>query len=477
MRGPGSVPLRVTLVAALLLLVAVGLAASGLAVTTALQNTLLARVDTQLEEAASGWARPREDRPPPPSGDIGPGRPPTSFYVRSVTADGTVRTSINDNSSPGPDLTAAGSPTPVTVGSAGGGDEQWRVVTVSNQDGSTTVGVSLAENAAIVGRLVVLEFSIGAGVLVVLGVVAWWVVRRSLRPLREVEATAEAIAAGDLHRRVPERDPRTEVGRLSGALNGMLAQIQRAVADSAASERTARESEDRMRRFVADASHELRTPLTTIRGFAELYRQGATTDIELIMTRIGGEAARMGMLVEDLVMLARLDAERPVASAPVDLLQIAADAVHDAAASAPDRTVNLEVLPDSGVPEVLGDDARLRQVLGNLVSNALRHTPPSAVVTVAVGTVEESAVLQVRDTGPGLSDEDAARVFERFYRADRSRTRESGGSGLGLSIVAALVAAHEGRVTVDSVLGRGATFTVELPLLQRESTSGLRTEV
>lgn len=223
-----------------------------------------------------------------------------------------------------------------------------------------------------------------------------------------------------------------------------------------------------MRRFVADASHELRTPLTTIRGFAELYRQGASSDTAMLMDRIESESRRMGILVEDLLMLARLDAQRPLERKPVDLLALAADAVHDARAVAPDRVVGLEVFDGPGTPEVFGDDARLRQVLGNLVTNALTHTPADARITVRVGTIGSDAVLEVLDTGPGLSEADRARVFERFYRADTSRTRSSGGSGLGLSIVAALVAAHGGRVEVESAVGAGSTFRVLIPRMPVE---------
>jgi two-component system OmpR family sensor kinase len=225
-----------------------------------------------------------------------------------------------------------------------------------------------------------------------------------------------------------------------------------------------------MRRFVADASHELRTPLTSIRGFAELYRQGAVPDTEAIrraMRRIEDEAARMGLLVEDLLMLARLDEQRPLEHTPVDVLAIATDAVHDARAMSSDHQIELEVLSHSAAPVVLGDDARLRQVVSNLVSNALIHTPPGTDVTVRVGTTDDEGgrwvVLEVADSGPGLAVADAERVFERFYRADPSRTRASGGSGLGLSIVAALVAAHNGTVTVDTAPGTGTTFRVRLP--------------
>lgn len=421
------------------------------------------RLDQQLVEASDGWARPRDDRPFPPVDEPSPSRPPSNFYVRSVANDGTVRGPINDVASDVPDLAGVTSALPTTVGSEGDPSKEWRVITVTNSEGSTTVGMSLGPNQQTVSRLVALQLWIGAAVLLALGVIAYFVVRRSLRPLREVETTAAAIAAGDLHRRVPEWSEKTEVGRLSAALNGMLSQIQRAFAATAASEEAARASEDRMRRFVADASHELRTPLTTIRGFAELYRQGAMSDISLLMTRIEGESARMGLLVEDLLMLARLDAQRPLDMRRVDVLTIAADAVHDAQAVSPTRDISLKVLSGPGIPEVIGDDARLRQVLANLVGNAVRHTPDSASITVCVGTTQSSVVLEVQDTGPGLAEAEAAHVFERFYRADSSRTRESGGSGLGLSIVAALVAAHNGTVEVRSSPGTGATFRVELP--------------
>jgi signal transduction histidine kinase len=226
-----------------------------------------------------------------------------------------------------------------------------------------------------------------------------------------------------------------------------------------------------MRRFVADASHELRTPLTSIRGFAELYRQGAVgtpEETRRLMQRIEAEGARMGLLVEDLLMLARLDQQRPLSITPVDLAELAGDAVHDARAVQPDRPIALH-LDDSltDVPVVLGDEGRLRQVVGNLVTNALTHTPPDTRVTVTLAEEAEHpdmVVLRVADRGPGLAPEDAARVFERFYRADASRTREEGGgTGLGLAIVASLVAAHGGSVDVVTGHGEGATFVVRLP--------------
>ena len=218
-----------------------------------------------------------------------------------------------------------------------------------------------------------------------------------------------------------------------------------------------------MRRFITDASHELRTPLTTIRGFAELYRQGAARDVEMLMSRIESESRRMGLLVEDLLLLARLDAQRPLDQHRVDLLTLATDAVHDAQSIAPQRAIAMEVLDGPGTPEVIGDEARLRQVLGNLVANALQHTPETAGITVRVGTDDADAVLEVADEGPGMSHEDARRVFERFYRTDTSRTRTSGGTGLGLSIVDSLVYAHGGTVSVTTAPGRGCRFQVRLP--------------
>ena len=291
---------------------------------------------------------------------------------------------------------------PTTVGSMNGSHVQWRAVSVRGPHGElTTVAIDLTDVESTVRSLVCAQMGIGAAVLLVLGVVGYVVVHRSLRPLVEVEKTAAAIAAGELDRRVPQRDPRTEVGRLSLALNGMLAQIQRAMASSEASAEQARTSEERMRRFITDASHELRTPLTTIRGFAELYRQGAARDVEMLMSRIESESRRMGLLVEDLLLLARLDAQRPLEQHRVDLLALATDAVHDAQSIAPQRRITMEVFDGPGTPEVIGDEARLRQVLGNLVANALQHTPDTARITVRVGTTGDDAVLEVVRRGTG----------------------------------------------------------------------------
>jgi len=255
----------------------------------------------------------------------------------------------------------------------------------------------------------------------------------------------------------------------------MLARIESAVQDREAAATASSESEQRMRRFVADASHELRTPLTSIRGFAELYRQGAVPDgpdTGRAMARIESEAGRMNVLVEDMLLLARLDEKRPVRLTPVDMLPLAVDAVYDARAVAPDRAIEV-VAGEGPEPMVLGDEPRLRQVLGNIVSNALAHTPAGSPVQVRVGLVDAAVVVEVIDRGPGLTAEQAARVFERFYRADPARSRAASGNGLtgaavsgnglGLAIVAAITASHSGRVEVDSAPGAGSTFRVILP--------------
>jgi two-component system, OmpR family, sensor kinase len=460
-----GLPLRVGLVAATLVLVACGLVGSGVAVTSILRHSLISRIDQNLLEASKGWAQAPRRQTAPPYESPDPGRPPSKFYVRGMNADGTTFTAINDrNAEPALPPNNDVGPNPTTLPSVNGSDIQWRAVSVrSLQGGLITVAVDLSDVQHTVRSLVWLQFGIGVAVLVVVGIAGYAVVHRSLRPLSEVEQTAAAIAAGQLDRRVPERDPRTEVGRLSLALNGMLAQIQHAMASSELSAEKARGSEERMRRFITDASHELRTPLTTIRGFAELYRQGAARDVAMLLSRIESEASRMGLLVDDLLLLARLDVQRPLEHHRVDLLALASDAVHDAQAMDPKRSVTLEVLDGPGTPEVLGDEPRIRQVLSNLVANAIQHTPETADVTVRVGTEGNDAVLEVVDKGPGMSQQDASRVFERFYRTDSSRARASGGTGLGLSIVDSLVRAHGGAVTVKTAPGQGCRFRVTLP--------------
>jgi two-component system, OmpR family, sensor kinase len=508
-------PLQVKLIAAVLVLVTVALALIGLASVAALDGYLVGRLDDQLQLVARGSA----GAGPPGFDGRGPGHrgPPSPYLVQYRLADGRLDEQDENPLEQGrppprvPDDPAwfeANAGETTTVPAAGGGG-RWRVAVAPRRDGSggsVVVAASLDGIDATIRQLRLIDLGVSLIVLAALAGVGAAIVRASLRPLVEIEQTARAIAAGDLTRRVPERDPGTEVGRLGRALNTMLAQIESAFGARAASEASARRSEDRMRRFVADASHELRTPLTTIRGFAELYRQGAARDpaeLDRLMRRIEDQAARMGLLVEDLLLLARLDTERPLDRQPVDLLALAAEAVNDARAVAPDRRIELVLGGDDGdhhtAPErrsgvdvasrsaaasagppharrsyptgvlvVLGDDRRLRQVLANLVNNALTHTPAGSPIEVRVGTStldgRPGVAVEVVDHGPGLAPEQAERVFERFYRADTARSPADGGTGLGLSIVAALVAVHGGTVAVDSVPGRGARFRVVLPL-------------
>jgi two-component system OmpR family sensor kinase len=471
------VPLRITLVALLVTLVALALTVTGGAATSLLSGYLLDQRDDQLNSTAGNLA---SNPVTVQNLCTTPGLPLTArgTYLGCLGSNGIFRELSDDRPPAGlPELTHITSRNvgrypqdPFTVPSADG-STSWRIVVQPVSGNFAFVyGIDLADNRAVLTRLIVLEVIVGLVVVALLGAAGYLLVRNSLRPLTEVEATARAIAAGDLSQRVPTGDDRTEVGRLSTALNGMLSRIEAAFRAQQASEEQARASEARMRRFVADASHELRTPLTSIRGFAELYRQGAVRtpeEIRRLMQRIEAEGARMGLLVEDLLQLARLDQQRPLTIVPVDLAEVAADVVHDARAVQPDRPIAMR-LSDSltEVPVVLGDEARLRQVVGNLVTNALTHTPPDVPVTVTVDEEPQDpdvVVVRVADEGPGMAPEDAARVFERFYRAESSRTRETGGTGLGLAIVASLVAAHGGSVDVATAPGMGATFSVRLP--------------
>jgi two-component system OmpR family sensor kinase len=471
------VPLRITLVALLLALVAVALSATGVAATSLLKSYLRGQQSEELRATATAYARDPELQGACVNPPMRVLRAPT--YIACL-APGTDEVTViaappnREQRVPQVDEDAVtelrDGPGPATIESSGAHND-WLMTAEQMPNGYTLiVGSDVGRDNQVIGRLVAIEVIVGLIVLTLLGATGYLLVRNSLRPLGEVERTAKAIAAGDLSQRVPEGDERTEVGRLSSALNGMLARIESAFRAQQESEERARGSEERMRRFVADASHELRTPLTSIRGFAELYRQGAVSepaDVGRLMQRIEAEGARMGLLVEDLLLLARLDQQRPLTIAPVDLAEVAGDAVHDAAAVQPERPVSLR-LDDSltEIPVVLGDEARLRQVVGNLVTNALTHTPPTARITVTLAEDPDApdvVVLQVADEGPGMAREHAEHVFERFYRADTARTRAAGGTGLGLSIVASLVAAHGGTVDLVTADGQGAVFTVRLP--------------
>jgi two-component system, OmpR family, sensor kinase len=335
-------------------------------------------------------------------------------------------------------------------------DDGWLVRTSRTDDGVLVVAMRTTRTDELVTRTRNVALGSGALALLAVALLSWHAVRRGMRPLDRITATAREIGSGDLDRRVPDGPPDTEVGQLSTALNGMLAQLETAFAERAA-------SQERLRRFVADASHELRTPIATIRGHAELFRRGAASrpaDLAKVLHRVEVEAERMGALVDELLLLARLDAGRPLDREPVDLVALAEAAVGAALVAEPDRAITLTAPAPVTVP---GDATRLRQVLDNLLSNVLRHTPPTATATVRVTATPDTARIEVADTGPGLSEEDQSRVFERFYRADPSRSRDSGGSGLGLSIVAAVVEAHGGSAGVRSTPDTGTTVHLTLP--------------
>ena len=350
---------------------------------------------------------------------------------------------------------------PFTTGAVAAGGPRYRVQATQVSNGVLVVGIPLTEVTQTLRRLVVVALLVTGAVVAAMALISWATVRRGLRPLEEIGDTAGAIAGGDLSRRVDETDPRTEVGRLGISLNGMLGRIEEAMDER-------RASEEALRRFLADASHELRTPLTSIRGYAELFRRGAEkdpADTAVAMRRIEQESERMGLLVDDLLFLARSGRGRPIAHDPVDLARVAADAVHDAQAIDPSRSIILES-PEHLV--VAGDDRRLRQVFANLLSNALTHTPDGTPVAVAVREESDGmAAVEVADRGPGLSPEDAANVFDPFYRADPSRGRAGDGggegTGLGLAIVAAIAEAHGGEVDLTTTPGDGAAFVVRIP--------------
>jgi two-component system OmpR family sensor kinase len=513
-------PLRTKLITALLALVISALLAMGLAGISLLRGQLIGPIDSTLQQEAVGTNLWKCAEGFVAGYNTGCSVNLDLYWVATnghVTSVPTAESSTAGGYAPAggipssPNLTSAltswltsntGQATTVPAQSGGG---RWRVLSFPAPDGTGTVILAADASSAYstLQELTGVDLIVSVIILFVLTLLGFAVVQANLRPLVEIEETAGEIAQGHLNRRVPERDPRTEIGSLGHSLNTMLSQIETAFHAREESEAAAHQSEERMRRFIADASHELRTPLTAIRGFAEYYRQrgglarhrlgsvaeaaptaGLTPDdLDRIMQRVEKEAARMGLLVEDLLLLARLDQQRPLARNPIDLLSLAADAVHDARMLAPARTISLTVQPGAAFL-VVGDEPRLRQVIGNLMSNALTHTPDGTPIEVSIGSgvldprVKNPApaiFLDVIDHGPGMTTDQANRVFERFYRADQARTRTTGGSGLGLSIVSSLMTAHGGVASVRTAPGRGATFRVTLPLAP-EAQGGLPPE-
>jgi two-component system OmpR family sensor kinase len=543
----GRIPLRIKLITAVLALVAIALAAISIGGILVLRNYLLDQADAELAGLQAQATRVVQGCLASPGACPQPGPIPASVDWLAVNGQLShmllpVQTrfggsQVQPQTIPGPAIPSGSSwltgqsGQTLTVPAQSGGT-RWRIIafptTFNNVfngqsvSGTILIGIDVTSVYGTLNELASIDLVVSGIVLVALAVVGVTIVRSSLRPLTDIEVTAGAIAAGDLSQRVPDRDPRTEVGRLGRSLNAMLAQIEAAFHARASSEAAARRSEERMRQFVADASHELRTPLTAIRGYAEYYRQrggvanGAAPagnepagdelagsglagsgrsarrqapsprpvtelpaadhsqlskpDMDRIMQRVEQESARMGVLVEDMLLLARLDQQRTLEHRPVDLLTLAADAVQDARMISPDREIGLTVGTGAAFI-VLGDEARLRQVISNLMANALTHTPAGTPISVRISTAGPdeaipvaSVVLQVTDQGPGLTSEQAEHAFERFYRADQTRARTTGGAGLGLAIVAALVSAHGGTVGLDTAPGQGATFRIMLPL-------------
>ena len=356
-----------------------------------------------------------------------------------------------------------------TTGSIASGGPSFRVRAQRVQGGTFNGDVlvqaqTLVDQTSTLHTLFLIELAVTAGALVFALAAGWWLVRLGLRPLEDVERTADSIAAGNLDQRVPGAEQSTEVGRLARALNVMLERIQAAFSARLASEARLKESEQHLRQFVADASHELRTPIAAVSAYAELFERGAARsadDLPRVMSGIRTETARMDRLVSDLLTLARLDEGVPMEKAPVELVALASDAVRTATAVGPEWPVRFWA---SHPVEVIGDRDRLRQVVDNLLANVRAHTPEGTTTTVRVNQVGDEAEIEVCDTGPGMPTEEARRVFERFYRADPARARTSGGSGLGLSIVSAIVAAHGGTVSATSSPGHGMAVTVRIPM-------------
>jgi len=457
--------LRARLLLGVVALAAVGLVAANVATYSTLSSYLLDRTDSTLDQTAQTLRRPG------PGGGIRSAPPGTFVQVRSLDGDTVVATfsgaTLPGASVPAPNLPDAVRPPALnrtteavrffTVGGAHGGPEyRVRASIAQGDEAMLLVASSLRDVNSTLNRLLAIELVVTALVLAAIAGLGLWLVRLGLRPLDAIGQTASAIAAGDLSRRVERAEERTEVGRLGLALNSMLARIESSFRAQEASER-------KLRRFVADASHELRTPLSAVRAYAELYDRGAAErpdDLERSMKGISRESERMSVLVEDLLLLARLDDGRPLERERVELDEVVGEAVETAQAVDPDRAIELHAEPAT----VLGDRVRLRQIVDNLLANVRAHTPPGTPASVSVTRRNGSAEISVTDAGPGLDEEHLEHLFERFYRADPSRARASGGVGLGLAIVAAVAEAHGGTASASSRPGEGTTIAIALPL-------------
>ena len=473
--------LRIRLLVVSLALLVAGLTAAGLVSYSSLSSFLHARTDTQLDSAV---ANVRHVLAALPAGetisrqDLGAAAP--GLWVQLREKDGATLWEIQGYAWTAKPLTPqmpAALPPLLKVDDYLGPSAlfstqaventgvQFRMIVSTTPTGQTVVvGASMQETEKTLSRLVMVEVIGGVLILVVAALSGTWLMRLGLRPLVKMEAAAESIAEENLAQRLPGDQSKTEIGRLAGVLNTMLSRLEVAFTERRESEDRLRRSEERLRRFAADASHELRTPIAAVRAHAELYqrRGDKAGDAAPVMAKIEQEATRLTRLVDDLLLLARLDEGRPLAAQPVDLGALVVDAVDAARTLDPGRAVELTV---AGSVEVRGDRDRLRQVIDNLLTNVRLHTPPGTPASVSVAATNTEAVIGIADSGPGLSDDDRARVFERFYRADPSRARDSGGTGLGLSIVVAILTAHGGTVDVEPRPGGGTVFRARLPLL------------
>jgi len=449
--------------------IAVVLIAVAVTITLTTRAHLINQVDDRLSSV--GGLPPDSDdhhgsngqAPQTPDSDDSPSRI-SDVYQGFVDTDGTLVTFFAPNVGDGvigpPGFKATDLPDSgrafFTV-QATGSNDTYRVLAERSGDRVGITAILIDDELATVQRLIAVEVLGALAILIALGFVTWWMLRLGIKPVKDMTHTATQIAGGDLSVRVPESAPGTEPAELAIALNLMLGRIEEALDERA-------ESQERLRQFVADASHELRTPITTIRGYAELYRHGGLSneeDLADAMRRTEQEAGRMGRLVDDMLTLAKLDRHRPLETRPVDMAALATDAAADARAAAPARNITLEV--PQGKAMVTGDEDRLRQVIANVVGNALVHTDGSVPIEIRVSADNGSVVLEVDDHGPGMTADVAERVTERFFRADPARSRHRGGSGLGLSIVDATVSAHGGSVDIDSELGRGTTVRLTMP--------------
>jgi two-component system, OmpR family, sensor kinase len=457
-------PLRVRLSVIAVVLVGMGLIVAGVATRLELKSFLLDRTDKQLQSAAEPVLSYflRGDTDAGAQGQVLGVLAPGSYAAVIASDDRVVASQRFGTGVPGKTLAANAVHSPAGVSTVDG----YRIAVLSSVGGPgpqlgtgsrLVIAMPLNDVNSTLNRLVLLEVVVGLAVLAGVAALAYVLVRRELRPLERIEETAATIAAGDLSRRVDGANGSTEVGSLARSLNAMLVQIEAAFEER-------RRSESRLRRFVGDASHELRTPLTAVRGFAELFRHGAATrpaDLALAMDRIESEAERMSVLVDDLLVLANLDQGRPLELGPVDLRAVLSEMVSDHAMLHPGWPISFVA---EGEVDVRGDEPRIRQAVGNLLSNARGHTLEGTEVVVRLSTDGVERRIDVEDSGPGIPEEHLEDVFDRFYRIDTSRSRASGGSGLGLSITAAIAAAHGGRAEALSRDGDGTTFRIALPI-------------